>query len=268
MSNVTSADGTGIGYTKIGNGPALVLVDGALCYRASGPNGPLAEILAAKFTVYTYDRRGRGESGDSSPFATTCELEDLAAVIHDAGGHAHVYGISSGAVLALDAAQNGAPIDKLAIYEPPFVVDASRSPVPADISEQAERLVASNRRGAAVKLFMSKGVLVPAPFVTLMPLMPAWKRLKSVAHTLPYDLAFLAGTQSGQPLPSSRWIDVTQPTFVVGGGKSPVWMQHSTIEIARALPAARHHVLLGQTHLVKPKVLAPALFEFFGAIHQ
>src|SRR5271165_875630 len=152
MNKVTSKDGTPIAFDKIGQGPALILVDGALCYRASGPNGPLAAMLAPHFTVYTYDRRGRGDSGNTLPYAVEREVEDIDALIQEAGGSAFVYGISSGAALALEAANRGLAVKKLALYEAPFVVDSSRSPLPDDLVAQANRLIAANRRGDAVKL--------------------------------------------------------------------------------------------------------------------
>lgn len=186
-SNVVSSDGTIIAFDRSGEGPPIILVDGELCYRASGPNGPLAELLAPHFTVFTYDRRGRGDSGDTPPYAVDREVEDLEALINEAGGSAYVYGISSGAALALEAANRGLAIKKLALYEAPFVVDDSRPPVPEDYLPQVDKLIAADRRGDAVKLFMRKGVRVPAVFVTMMQFMPAWSKLKGVAHTLPYD---------------------------------------------------------------------------------
>jgi pimeloyl-ACP methyl ester carboxylesterase len=190
-----------------GEGPPLILVDGALCYRASGPNGPLAELLRQHFTVFTYDRRGRGDSGDTAPFAVEREVEDLQALIEEAGGSAYVCGISSGAVLALDAANRGLAIEKLALYEAPFVVDDTRPPVPEDHRARLDQLVASDRRGEAVKLFMSEGVRVPAIFVTMMRFMPAWPKLKAVAHTLPYDTASWA-----TPRAASRYRRSAGPT--------------------------------------------------------
>src|SRR5262245_18926189 len=163
MTTVTSKDGTTIGYTRTGSGPAVVLVDGALCYRTSSPNDSLAEELAPRFTVYTSDRRGRGESGDTAPYDVTREYEDLAAVSAAAGGTSHVYGISSGAALALGAANQGVPIKRLAVFEAPFVVDDGRPPIPADIAERTRALVASGKRGAAVALFMRRGANLPGP---------------------------------------------------------------------------------------------------------
>lgn len=263
MNIVTSQDGTSIAYDKIGSGPALLLVDGALCSRASGPNGPLAALLQQHFTVYTYDRRGRGDSGDAMPYHIEREVEDIAALIDAAGGSAYVYGISSGAALALEAAKRLSSVRKLALYEAPFVVDASRPPVPADYLARMEALLAANRRGAAVKHFMRAGVGVPAPVVAIMPLMPAWSKLKAVAHTLPYDTLLTIESQTGKPLQAGRWSSATVPTLVVVGGKSPAWMRSAMKALANALPNAQLQTLEGQTHIVKPAVLAPVLTAFF-----
>jgi pimeloyl-ACP methyl ester carboxylesterase len=263
MDKVTSSDGTTIAFDRIGQGPPLVLVDGALCYRESGPNGPLAEALRSGFTVYTYDRRGRGDSGDTAPFAVEREVEDLAALIGVAGGSAFVYGISSGAALALEAANRGLPIPKLALYEAPFVVDDTRPPVPDDYRARLDALVAADRRADAVRLFLSKGARVPSIFVAMMRFMPAWPKLKGVAHTLPYDAEVMGDTQRGRPLPRDRWSNVTMPTLVIAGGKSQAWMRNGVRQLAEVLPDARYRTLEGQTHIVKPAALAPVLTEFF-----
>ena len=264
MKTVTSKDGTTIAYDQAGTGPLLVLVDGALNSRSFGLNGPLAPILADRFTVVTYDRRGRGDSGDTQPYAVQREIEDLEAIIDAVGGPAYVYGISSGAGLALEAAcAVPAKVAKLALYEPSFVVDNTRPPVPADAVEQVTGLLARGRRGAAVKLFLREDVRVPAVFVAVMPLMPAWGKLKAVAHTLPYDLTIMDGRQHGHPLPSDRWASLTAPALVMAGGKSPAWLQNAARALAQVLPGASHRTLPGQTHIVKPGPLAPVLADFF-----
>jgi len=266
MKTVTSKDGTTIAYDQTGNGPPLVLIDGALSSRAFGLNGPLAAILADRFTVITYDRRGRGDSGNTQPYAVRREIEDLEAIIDAADGPAYVYGISSGAGLALEAAcAVPAKVVKLALYEPPFVIDHTRPPVPADAVGQVTDLLAHGRRGAAVKLFLRVDAQVPAMVVALMPLMPAWAKLKAAAHTLPYDLTIMDGGQQGRPLPAGRWASLTAPTLVIAGGKSPAWLQNATRAVAQALPGASHQTLPGQTHIVKPKPLAPVLADFFSS---
>ncbi len=264
MQTLHSADGTAIAYETLGNGPALILVDGALCRRAMGPSRPLAKLLAQHFTVYTYDRRGRGDSGDTAPYGVGREVEDLAALIEAAGGSAHLYGISSGAVLALEATAQGLPVERLALYEPPFIVDGSRAPMGAAYTVPLHAALAEDRRGAAVALFMRQ-VGVPAPMLAVMRLTPVWRKLKAVAHTLAYDAAIMGDTQSGQPLPADRWAEVTVPTLVAVGGKSPAWLQSAGQALADVLPDAERRTLAGQTHMVKAKALAPVLAGFFSA---
>jgi pimeloyl-ACP methyl ester carboxylesterase len=263
-ATVTSRDGTTIAYETTGSGPPVILVDGALCHRAFGPSRPLAGQLAGDFTVITYDRRGRGESGDGEAYAVGAEVEDIEALIEAAGGSAHVYGISSGATLALEAAQRDVGIARLALYEPPFIVDDGRSPIARDYSSRLSGYIVAERRGDAVRLFMRE-VGMPALLVQAMRFMPAWPKLKRVAHTLTYDAAVMQGTQDGRPLPEGRWSDVTVPTLVVAGGKSDPWMHSGAEALADALPNARLETLDGQNHMVKPKALAPMLAAFFAS---
>ncbi|MCU1310131.1 MAG: Hydrolase [Candidatus Angelobacter sp.] len=263
MGKVTSKDGTVIAFEKTGAGPALILVDGAMCHRQFGPMVPLAPLLSPHFSVVRYDRRGRGESGDTKPYQVKREVEDIQALIDAVGGSAHVFGISSGAALALEAANCFNFIKKLALYEAPFIVDDTRSPIPDDYLAQLNSLVASDRRGDAVRLFM-KLVGVPAVFVQLMRFTPAWSKLKAVAHTLPYDITILQDNQRGKPLPAKQWDSVTVSALVMDGGKSPAWMRNAMQALAQVLPTAKLRTLEGQTHMVKPKLLAPALVEFFA----
>ncbi|WP_028062995.1 alpha/beta fold hydrolase [Solirubrobacter soli] len=255
-------DGTRIAYESRGDGPPLILVDGALCSRELGPSPKLARALSEQFTVITYDRRGRGESGDGDAYAVEREIEDLGGLIEVAGGTAFVCGISSGAVLALDAAAAGLPITGLALYEPPFIVDDTRPPMPSDYADQLQTLLGSGRRGDAVRLFM-RNVGMPAVFASLMRFTPAWGKLKRVAHTLPYDAAVMGDTQSGRPLPAERWLDAEVKTFVIVGGKSPAFLHNGTKMLIDQLPDAEHLVLPGQTHMVKANVLAPLLIDCF-----
>jgi pimeloyl-ACP methyl ester carboxylesterase len=263
MKTATSRDGTRVAYDELGEGPPLVLVGGAFNTRTFGPNGGLAPLLAERFTVINYDRRGRGDSTDTAPYAVEREIEDIEALIEEAGGSAHVFGISSGAALALEAANRGLAIDKLALYEAPFVVDDSRAPVPEDYLKRLEGLVSSDRRGDAIRLFMRQGVGIPAVFVAMMRIMPAWSKLKAVAPTVIYDAVIVDDYEKGRPLPSDRWTSVTMPTLVAVGGKSPDWMRNAMRALADVLPNARHSTLEGQTHIVKPEALAPVLVEFF-----
>ncbi|MEY9965141.1 pimeloyl-ACP methyl ester carboxylesterase [Streptacidiphilus sp. MAP12-16] len=262
-STVTSKDGTEIAFDRLGSGPSVILVDGALCYRASGPMAPLAKDLAAQFTVYTYDRRGRGESGDTKPYSPEREIEDIAALVSEAGGTAALFGASSGAVLALDAAARLDGVSRVAAYEPPFVVDDTHPPRPQDYLDRMDRLVASGQRGAAVKMFL-KSVGVPGAALVVMRLLPVWSRLTSVAHTLPYDFRVLGDTGSGKPLPKDRWESVRVPVLVMDGGKSPTWMRNGTRQLAEVLPNSEYRTLPGQTHMVKAEAVGPALVEFLG----
>lgn len=263
MSTLTSKDGTRIAYDRLGQGPALVMVDGALCSRAMGPGSSLAPHLSSHFTVFTYDRRGRGDSTDIPPYAVEREIEDLDAVIAEAGGSAYVFGLSSGAALALEAAARGSAVTKLALYEAPFIVDDSRAPVPDDIIQQFHVLLAEDRRGDAVRLFLRQ-VGAPSVMIALMRFLPVWPKLKAVAHTLPYDMTIMAGHQSGQPLPAGSWAAVTMPTLVLVGEKSPKWFHNSMEAVALALPNAGLAAAARQTHMVKPKILAPQLTEFYA----
>ncbi|HVK21428.1 MAG TPA: alpha/beta fold hydrolase [Actinokineospora sp.] len=263
MSTVTSADGTTIAYETHGTGPALILVDGALCHREMGPSRDVAKELADRFTVYCYDRRGRGGSGDSADYGVDREIDDLAAVIAAAGGSAHVAGFSSGAALALAAAQRGLPITGLVTYEAPFIVDGSRSPVPASTPADLRDLVRDGERGAAVKRFM-KLVGTPAVFVAIMRWTPVWKKLTAVAHTLPYDLSIVTPNQAGRPLPEGCYADIKAPTLVLDGGKSPQWIRTAQSAVADAVTGAEYRTLPGQTHMVKAKALAPELAAHFA----
>ncbi|MFG1707475.1 alpha/beta fold hydrolase [Nonomuraea sp. M3C6] len=263
MSKLISSDGTPIAYTRAGQGPAVILVDGALSHRAQSINTDLATALAGHFTVYTYDRRGRGESGDTAPYAPEREVEDLAALVAEAGGTARLYGTSSGAALALAAVESGVPVEKLALYEPPFIVDDTRPAIPDDYVRRIGELVAADRRADAVRYFMRTGVGLPGVVVAMMRFMPAWSKLKAVAHTLPYDVAFVAPYEHGTPYPASNWASVKAPTLVMDGGKSPAWIRNAARSLAALLPNAEHRTLEGQTHIVKPAALAPVLEGFF-----
>jgi pimeloyl-ACP methyl ester carboxylesterase len=195
VRKVLSKDGTSIAFDRMGNGPPVILVDGALCYRGMGQSGQLAELLAQHFTVFTYHPRGRGGSGDTAPYAVEREVEDIAVLLSEAGSAAFVWGMSSGAVLALEAANRLSGIKRLALYEAPFIVDDSRSTTEGDWVRIGEA-VAADRRCDAVKLFL-KSVGAPAFFIVLMRLMPMWSKLKAIAHTLPYDGAIVRDNQRG-----------------------------------------------------------------------
>lgn len=264
MSTATSRDGTTIGYEALGQGPPLILVDGALCSRQMGPMPALAKRLAQRFTVIVYDRRGRGESGNTLPWSAEREIEDLAALIAAVGGSARLFGMSSGAALALDAAAHGLSVPRMAVFEPPFMVDDTRSPVADDFIPGLQRLLAEGDRNEVVRRFM-RLVGVPGIFIKLMRLFPNWPRLAAVAHTVPYDLTIMQGTQSGRPLPVNRWSAVQSPCLVLDGGKSPAWMRNGCQALHDILAKSTYRTLPGQTHMVKPDVLAPSLIEFLAA---
>jgi pimeloyl-ACP methyl ester carboxylesterase len=258
---VMSKDGTAIAFERTGNGAPVILVDAALCYRGMGQSRQLAKLLAPHFTVFTYDRRGRGGSGDTAPYAVEREVEDIAALVNEAGGSAYLWGMSSGAVLGLEAASRLSGIRKLALYEAPFIVDDSRSTTENQWSRIDEE-VAAGRRGGAVRVFLQM-VGVPGFFVALMRLSPVWPKLTALAHTLPYDGVIVRDYQRGQPLPPHPWAPVTAATLVMDGGKSPRWMRHGNRALSLVLPSAQYRTLDGQTHMLKPKAHAPTLVEFF-----
>ena len=187
----------------------------------------------------------------------------MAAVIQLAGGSALVCGISSGAALALEAANSGLPIQQLALYELPAIVDDSRLPLDADYLARTTTMIAEGQRGPAVASFM-KAVQVPSIFILLMKLMPSWRQLKATAHTLVHDLTLMDGLQRGQPLPLGRWSGVRMPTLVIDGGKSPAWMRNAQRALAGVLSNAKTQTLPGQTHMVNAKALTPALVTFFS----
>ena len=206
MSSVRSADGTPIAYDKLGAGPPVILVGGAFSFRRYRRSVELAELLAEHFTVFNYDRRGRGDSGDTAPYSVEREIEDLAALIELAGSRSCVWGQSSGGVLALRAAAAGVAIEKLAVFEPPFRLDSDGDAPPADFATRLGQLVAADRRNQAVKYFMTKGMGAPGFFISLMRLSPQmWSRLTAVAHTLPYDVAVMGDTTEGKPLSPADW---------------------------------------------------------------
>jgi pimeloyl-ACP methyl ester carboxylesterase len=269
MSSVRSADGTAIAYDKIGVGPPVILVGGAFSYRKYPRSVELAELLAEQFTVFNFDRRGRGDSGDTVPYSVEREIDDLAALIEVAGTSACVWGQSSGAVLALRAAAAGLAIEKLAIFEPPFRLDAHDDPPPADFATRLEQLVAADRRNQAVRYFMTKGMGAPGFFISLMRLSPRmWSRLTAVAHTLPYDVAVMGDTTEGKPLSPSDWESVRAETLVLSGAKSPARAGKAGRALADVLPNARHEALAGQSYNIKMKPLAPVLKEFFSTTGQ
>ena len=256
MRKVISKDGTAIAFDRSGKGPAVILVCGASTTRSA--NAPLAALLAPHFTVFNYDRRGRGDSDDTVPYAVEREVEDLDALIDAAGGSAYMWGMSSGAALALKVAASGLNIKKLALYEPPFMVDDYGLRRHKEYATRLTELLAAGRRGDAVELFM-KLVGLPPEFVAQARNAPWWSATEDLAHTLAYDAAVMGDSS----VPTERAASVTVPTLVMDGGATPAWARNAAQALADALPNARRRTLEGQDHNVAPEALAPVLEEFF-----
>jgi pimeloyl-ACP methyl ester carboxylesterase len=264
MTTVTSKDGTKIAFDKTGSGPAVIIVNGAIQFRAFDPTmAQIADMLGQHFRVYNYDRRGRGDSGDTQPFAKEREIEDLQALVADAGGKAMVLGFSSGSALVLDAAQVTPGITRIALYEPPFIVDDGRPGVPADYVPHLNQLVADGKRGDAVKYFMIEAVRIPAEYLGGMEQDASWATMLKVAHTIAYDGAFVADLMQGKPLPTDRWANVTAPTLVIEGGASEAWFHSGGDALAKLLKNATRANLEGQTHQVAPEAIVPVLETYF-----
>lgn len=258
MNHVVSKDGTPIAFERTGSGPALILVDGAMCRMAFGPSAKLARSLAQDFTVYRYDRRGRGESGDTLPFAPEREVDDIAALIAHAGGSASLLGLSSGGALALHAAAARLAIDKVIAYEPPYVdIDGTKGATRHEA--RLRELVASGQRGAAITYFMRDMVGAPAFVPVMMKLMPwVWRKLIAVAHTLPYDAAVMTEFK----VPRERFATIARPVLVMNGTNTDRRLKDAARVIADTVPGARYDQLAGQTHNVNPRVLAASIVEF------
>jgi pimeloyl-ACP methyl ester carboxylesterase len=258
-----SKDGTEIAYSVMGTGPKVLLIDGAMCYREMGPMKAIAEALSDQFEVFFYDRRGRGESGDTRPFHPDREIEDVEAMIAQAGGSIRLFGISSGAILAAHAAKSAKGIEKLALYEAPFIVDDTHSPLPPDFLPEVKRRIDAGDVSGATKMFM-KRVGMPGFAVWIMSKLPFWKNVISAAHTLPNDLTIVEPYEQGKPLDPADWKNVAMPTLVMDGGKSPQYMRNGQKHWAEVLPNAEYRTLPGQTHNVKTGAIAPVLREFFS----
>lgn len=264
MGTVTSKDGTAIAYDQSGAGPALVLVGGGL--DDGTENEPLAAELAADFTVCNYARRGRGLSGDTSPYAVAREVEDLEALIADAGGRAHVYGVSSGGALALEAAAAGAPIARLAVYEVPYNLAGDWPRRWTEYTEQVAAVLAEGRRDEALALFM-RVTGSPDDEIAEVRRSPYWPAMEALAHTLPYDAACLG---TGRP-PLDRFASIAQPTLVATGGQAArpdarEWVRAldpAADALAATVPHAQRHTFPDQGHVADPIAVAPTLTRFF-----
>lgn len=255
---VTSQDGTRIAFQRWGDGsrPPIVLVGGALNERSTF--APLAAHLARSFTVFSYDRRGRGDSGDTPPQSLDREIDDLAAVIALVGMPVFAFGVSTGAVLAVESAARGVDIAALALIEPPFILDNSRPSMPTDFCAQLDELVAAGRRGDAVELFLTEAVEMPPEVIAPMWNAPMWPNFEAIAHTISYDIAIM-----GDFLLPTHWSTVTVPTLVMDGGESAPWRQNAAKTVAETLPHANRITLEGHPHDVDPEILAPLLEHFF-----
>lgn len=251
-STVISKDGTTIAYDRIGEGPAVVLVDGALVYRAQWGQGPLAALLADQFTVYTYDRRGRGESGDTMPYAVEREVEDLEALIDEAGSSAFVCGISSGAALAMEAAiQLSDKVRAIALYEAPYNSDENARRAWREYTRQLDALLAEGRRGDAVGLFMMV-TGASAADVEGARQAPFWPIFEAIAPTLAYDHSALLGEEAA--VPTARAARVAVPALVMDGEASYPFMHDTAVALAEAMPRGQHRTLPGQTQIGRAHV--------------
>jgi pimeloyl-ACP methyl ester carboxylesterase len=258
LVHVTSKDGTDIAIDRTGSGPAVILVCGGSVDRWS--NAGVAAQLAPRFSVSNYDRRGRGDSGDTAPYAVEREIEDIDAVLQAAGGSACLFGSSSGAALALLAASKLPGIAKLALWEPPYIVDPAARP-PADQVEQYETMIAEGRRGDAAEYFMANVVKMPPEFVANARQMPWWAATEKLAHTLAYDARIMGDYVP--PVELAATLDT--PTLVLTGGASFPFMHETAKLLVESLPNGRHELLEGEEHNVGPEVLGPALARFFAA---
>ncbi|MFE2989859.1 alpha/beta fold hydrolase [Streptomyces sp. NPDC059262] len=253
-----SHDGTPIAYERTGTGPAVILVSGALA--AGSSMEPLAARLSDGLGAVPYDRRGRGASGDTAPYAVAREVEDIAALIDAVGGSAALYGMSSGAALALEAAASGLAVTRVAVYEPPFALDDGSGEERAQYTRQLSGLLADGRNGDAVELFMSLTGM-PAEMIADARRSPWWPDMEAVAPTLVYDDAAMGDGL----VPRERLASITVPVLAVAGGASPAWMREAARAVAEAVPDGTYRTLEGQTHAVDPDTLGPPLGEFFSA---
>jgi len=261
MQTLSSHDGTTIAYDSEGKGPALIVVDGALTVHSSGSGTELATLLAPHFTVYGFDRRGRGHSGDTLPYAVDREIDDIEALIDGAGGPAFLYGHSSGGPLAMRAAiRLGGKVSKLAMYEPPYNNDPAAQEPWSQYLRQLKVALAEGRRGDAVALFL-RFVGTPAEQVDGMRRAPFWPGMEAVAPTLAYDHAAILGEPWSVPAELAARVPV--PTLVMSGDAGLPFMPDAARVLSQAIPQGRLRMLAGQTHEVKPDVLAPVLVEFF-----
>ncbi|MFJ1870950.1 alpha/beta fold hydrolase [Streptomyces chartreusis] len=255
--NTNSADGTSIAYEISGDGPAVILVSGAM--STGGTVAPLAVPLSKHFRVAVYDRRGRGASGEASPYAVEREVEDLAALIDAVGGEAALYGTSSGGALVLRAAASGLPVRQVAVYEVPFAVYEGGAQERAEYTERLTEALDEGRRGDAVKLFLRLTGMAEQ-MIQGARRSPMWAGMETIAPSLAYDNAVMGDGL----VPRDRLASITVPVLAVAGSASPAWMHEAARAVAQTVPGGSYRSLEGQTHMVEPDVLAPVLTEFFA----
>jgi pimeloyl-ACP methyl ester carboxylesterase len=264
MKTVTSRDGTTIAFDQWGEGPVVILVDGALQYRAFDQGmAQLAELLAPHFTVIHYDRRGRGDSTDTLPYALEREIEDIEALIDEAGGSASLYGISSGAALAMEAAiALPDKVQKLAMYEAPYNDDPAAQQTWRTYVKELREHLGAGRKGDAVGLFMMLVGASPGDVegIRQTPMWPLWE---AIGHTLAYD--HIASLGEDAAVPAARAARLLAPALLLNGGASFPFMHTTALALANAMPNGQHRMLEGQTHEVSAEALGPVLIEFFKA---
>jgi pimeloyl-ACP methyl ester carboxylesterase len=259
VRKVRSNDGTAIAFDQFGEGPPVILVGAAFNDRSG--TAPLAAALAARFTVFNYDRRGRGGSGDTAPYSVEREIDDIDTLVAEAGGSSAVFGYSSGATLALHAAAHGLPITKLALYEPPFLVDESRPPPPADLPKQLADAISAGRRGDAVELYQTKYVGIPEDVVAQMRHAPFRPALEAIAHTLVYDATIIGDLT----FPTDLVASIATPTLVIDGENSMPMLRNAARVLTDTLQNGRACTLAGQSHDISPEATAPVLMDFFSS---
>lgn len=261
MNTVISKDGTRIAYKKNGTGPVVILVDGAFCSKEFGPMPKLAPFLTQNFTVFTYDRRARGESGDTKPYAIEREIEDIDALIQFAGGAVCLFGISSGAILAMHAAAYGLSVIKLALFEPPFVANPNKHRT-SNGNQQLSHLISEGKRGEACSFYLTK--IIGAPFFIpfILRLTPNWTKMKANANSLPYDATICGDFQ----IPGDVVSRITIPVIVIDSNKSPHPLRNAAHEVHKAMPNSLQKTLNGKVHDAPPEVLAPELIQFFSGV--
>lgn len=257
VSFVVSADGSRIAYETAGSGPLLISVFGAICHREFFPVRSDVQELAKRFTVVNYDRRGRGESTESGPWSLEKEVQDIAALIEAHGGRASLYGHSSGAVLALEAALRlEGRIEKVVVYDASYVSDASEQEEFRTLKVEVEGLLGRGQRARALRVFLA-GIGMPRPFIALLPLFPGWKTMTRMAHTISYDIAL---TEDFAPVERLR--GMARPTLLLAGAKSPPSLQGVLKTLAQTIPSAESSLLPGQDHMASMKALLPLMTRF------